>query len=567
MNHNLHTRQEMLNDMNMMGCGGQMMNRNNMMNGMGSMMMQHNMGNNMMQQHPNNMMMGYHNNNMMTGTPTFGGANNHGSSNSDCNMRMNYANRSMNPNNMNSQQNCQNQSMSEQERDRIVSELPSGVRQQILNSSNESLEMKKLVSGKAKRTIVVQFYPYGDFQKMPPNENPQCGIDENFHNADNGLAAGSSTTNNNGNNMLMNTTTGFDGFRMNSSRGGHNNNNNNSNSTLSIRIGGGNNNMMNRDFDREFFHNYDMDYYNYEMQNFNNGRFMNNMNLMNHMFNDQWMQNMNNMNMQNMNNNMNMNMNHAMMQNHQYGPHSMMSNMYNPNFHNMNFHNMRDYMNSSNWNQWNNYNSYFNNTNQNNPNSQYFNPNSQYHGRSHNDMQRTKLLSSRTDSMLLRSSFFLAKEKADFRGISNRINKPYSKDLIYMRDLSMIRGPLIYGAPFLPVPIAFDLICCGFVRCPAVCEDQSNNTMRFENEGERQLFQQLLDNVFDVACNEYHADRIILERVPGSGMWPMDDVIEMIAEYNLDRNVEMTLTSETWNEYEGQKIRDWVGGSEMTKRC
>jgi hypothetical protein len=37
-----------------------------------------------------------------------------------------------------------------------------------------------------------------------------------------------------------------------------------------------------------------------------------------------------------------------------------------------------------------------------------------------------KLLSPHTDSMLLRTNFYLAKEKADFRNLSSRLNKSFS---------------------------------------------------------------------------------------------------------------------------------------------
>merc|ERR1712232_1035181 len=93
-----------------------------------------------------------------------------------------------------------------------------------------------------------------------------------------------------------------------------------------------------------------------------------------------------------------------------------------------------------------------------------------------------KLISPHSDSMLLRTNFFLAKEKSDFRGFSQDLNKNFTQNMVFMPNLSMARGPLCFGAPFLPMPVEFDLVNMSFPRCPKVSECPVSGAMRFEDD-------------------------------------------------------------------------------------
>ena len=63
-----------------------------------------------------------------------------------------------------------------------------------------------------------------------------------------------------------------------------------------------------------------------------------------------------------------------------------------------------------------------------------------------------KLLSPYTDSLLLRTNFFLAKEKSDYRNLSQHLNRNHTQEMIFFPNLSMVKGPLAgrcFGLTFL----------------------------------------------------------------------------------------------------------------------
>jgi hypothetical protein len=115
----------------------------------------------------------------------------------------------------------------------------------------------------------------------------------------------------------------------------------------------------------------------------------------------------------------------------------------------------------------------------------------------HSFFNNQKLISPHSDSLLLRTNFFLSKEKSDFRNYSQHLNKNFSQHMVFMPNLSMVRGPLCFGAPFLPQPVEFDLVNIGFPRCPKVQEDPVNGQLRFEDDSECELFKELMGKVFE----------------------------------------------------------------------
>eukprot|EP00392_Amoebophrya_sp_AT5.2_P006258 g6268.t1 len=189
----------------------------------------------------------------------------------------------------------------------------------------------------------------------------------------------------------------------------------------------------------------------------------------------------------------------------------------------------------------------------------------------------SKLLSAHTDAMVFRTNFVLAKEKLmrQLAGLTNGGHQhganfhtgcststfgfDASSSLYLLQNLCVLRGPVVFGAPFLPVPIPFDLLtnCSTKYRSPRVHEDPHNKTLRFADPEQKSEFQEMLDRIFDAIEAEGDEDELD-PRMPGTGMWPLDDVIEMVAERNLNRELELTLTSECWNPYEAKCLKRWA---------
>jgi len=58
-------------------------------------------------------------------------------------------------------------------------------------------------------------------------------------------------------------------------------------------------------------------------------------------------------------------------------------------------------------------------------------------------------------------------------------------------------------------------------------------------------------------------DRVIFERTPGFGLFPVDEVMEVLTTCNPGRQTEFTFTGENFNEFESQKMREWISGARM----
>merc|ERR1711871_1249925 len=113
------------------------------------------------------------------------------------------------------------------------------------------------------------------------------------------------------------------------------------------------------------------------------------------------------------------------------------------------------------------------------------------------EFNRLRMLSQYTDSLLLRTNFYLAKEKSDFRSHSQHLSQKFGEDMIFMPHLSLIRGPLMCGAPFLPQPVEFDLVNIGFHRSCKVEECPVSGQLRFQDQAESDLFRELMGKVFE----------------------------------------------------------------------